>query len=335
LALSPLTAASWLFGGAAVVQRKTYERGWRRSARLSTRVVCVGDLLIGGTGKTLLTAWVAAELRRRGHKVVLACAGTGGRRDQAVLVVSDGRYVCSESGAAGDEPMVLVGAVPGVPVLVGRDPVQVGLRALSAFSADVLVLDGGFQHHRLRRDIDLVTFDGAQGLGSGYCLPRGPLREPIRGLARADAVGVTDGPLPALDAARITRAAPGAFRFEVRRRPRSLRPLAGGAGEEPERLAGRAVGLLSGLALPDPFRRTVESLGALVVAERRFGDHHRYRPRDLRGLAQQAPLWVTTEKDAVKIPSAWAGPADVRVLAIEADVQDPRALGDWLEDRLR
>jgi tetraacyldisaccharide 4'-kinase len=333
VALSPLTAVSWLWGAGARLHRAS--RSWRPPRRLGNRVVSVGNLVVGGSGKTPTAAWIAAGLHRRGHKVVLASRGYRGARREAVHVVSDGRYVYSRFEAAGDEPMLLAAHAPGVPVLVGRDRSLVGLRALSAFGADVLVLDDGFHHHRLHRDVDIVTFDAGLGFGNGWVLPRGPLREPPAALRHADAVVVVDGHLPEEDEARIARLAPDAERFAARRRPRALRPLRGGVAESPASLAGADVGLLAALARPGGFRRTLESLGARVVAERCFRDHHRYRPRDLRGLAAEAPRWITTEKDAVKLVPSWLRGVDVRVLSIEMEFDRPKVLLDWLETSLR
>jgi len=334
-ALLPLTGCAWLYGAAALLRRGLYRSGALRSVRLSGRVVSVGSLAGGGAGRLPTAAWIAAELHRRGHKVVLVSRGTARRRGEPVLVVSDGRFVhgCAES--AGDEPMVLAARTPGVPVLVGRDPALVGLRALSAFGADLLVVDDGFRQHRLQRDVDVVTLDGEFGLGNGRLLPRGPLREPIGVLRHADAVGVVDGPLPEADAPRVERCAPQAYRFAAKRRPRALRPLAGGRASPPGALAGKEVGLLAALARPASFRRTLASLGARVVAQRTFRDHHRYRERDLRGLAREAPLWVTTEKDAVKIPPSWVGRAEVRVLSIDLEIEQAQHFAEWLESRLR
>jgi tetraacyldisaccharide 4'-kinase len=217
-------------------------------------------------------------------------------------------------------------------VLVDADRARLGWRAVAAFGAEILVLDDAFSHHRLARDLDLVVLDGAEGLGNRAVLPRGPLREPLTALRCADALVVVDGPLPPDDDALLGALAPGAPRFAARRVPTTLRRL-GGAGAEPTAaLRGREVGLLSGIARPASFRRTVERLGARVVAERAFADHHRYRASDLAGLARAAPLWVTTEKDAVKLDPAWVGAADLRVLAIA--VEGAEALVAFAEERI-
>jgi tetraacyldisaccharide 4'-kinase len=230
--------------------------------------------------------------------------------------------------------MLLAAHAPGVPVLVSRDRVQAGLRALAVFNATVLVLDDGFHHHPLQRDVDLITIDGRFGFGNRKVLPRGPLREPLRALRYADAIAIIDGPLDPEDAATIQQFAPDAIRFSAYRRPKCVRPLRGGQGQSPEVLNGAAVGLIAGLAQPSSLRNTLLQLGARIVAERIFPDHHRYRQRDLAHLVREAPLWITTAKDALKITPEWTGRADVRVLEIDLDVVQPDTWVDWLESKI-
>jgi tetraacyldisaccharide 4'-kinase len=171
-------------------------------------------------------------------------------------------------------------------------------------------------------------------------LPRGPLREPRSALARAHCIGVVDGPLGGRDVALLDEHTVAPFRFEAHRRPARLRPLAGGkAGkpspaEDPDVLAGLRIGMLAALGQPAAFHRTLEDLGATVIAQRTFRDHHRYRPRDLRSLRREADVWVTTEKDAVKILPGWVRGVDLRVLTIDLTVDAESAFLDWLEQRL-
>ena len=332
---SPLAPLAFVYGRAAALHRGLYRRGLLRARRVGAQVVSVGNLVVGGTGKTPTAAWLAGRLQRRGRRVALVGRGHGGDLRDPVRVVSDGRRVHSSGRVAGDEALVLAAHAPGVPVLVARDRVQAGLRAVSAFGAEVLVLDDGFQHHGLARDLDVVCVDARQGFGNRRVLPRGPLREPLGALGSADAVVVVDGPLAAADAELLLRWTPGACRVAARRRARALRPLAGGPGTPPRVLDGMPVGMLAGLARPESLRRTLASLGAQVVAERCFRDHHRYAERDVAGLSREAPLWVTTEKDAVKIPAAWVAGADVRVLSIELEVEQADEFLDWIESALR
>jgi tetraacyldisaccharide 4'-kinase len=321
------------YAAGAVLHRAVWERGLARPVRLPCKVVSVGNLVVGGSAKTPIAAWVASALHRRGWPVVIASRGYGGDGARAVEVVSDGQRVHGRAETVGEEPMLLAGLAPGVPVLVGRRRDIVGRRAISAFNAGVLVLDDGFQHHRLEKDVELVTLTGA-GFGNGRVLPRGPLREPLRALRRADALLVVDGPPPESDRAYLDRFAPDAARFALSRPPRATRPIAGGASEPATNLAGRPVGMLCGIARPAALAETLTQLGAQVVAERSFPDHHRFRRDDLRGLADEAPLWITTEKDAGKLLPAWLGDATVRVLALGTEFPEGGRFLDWLEERL-
>ncbi len=336
-ALAPLTALSWCYGAASSLHRAAYERGVAQPARLPCKVISVGNLVVGGSGKTPLAAWIAAQLHARGRRVALASRGYGGKPRKAVHVVSDGTRVLESLAVVGDEALLLAQLAPGVPVLVARRRELAGLRAIALFDTEVLVLDDGFQHHALARGVNLVAFS-RDGLGSGAVLPRGPLREPISALSRADAILATGGALPASDEARIARAAPQAARFSVLRTPRELRPLgapgASDACEPPSALAGREVGVLSALARPRALRETVEALGARVIAERVFADHHAYTPRDVVGFAAQAPLWVTSEKDAIKLMPEWVHGADLHVLALATSVAEPEKFLAWLDKRL-
>jgi tetraacyldisaccharide 4'-kinase len=333
-ALLPLALASGLVSAGAGLHRALYASGVLRAARLPFAVISVGNLSVGGTGKTPAAAWLASRLQRRGQRVVLASRGYGRSGRERVVTVSDGRHIHASVAQAGDEPFVLAAHAPGVPVLVARDRALAGLRALSAYGAELLVLDDGFQHHRLARDLDVLVCDGAQGFGNRWVLPRGPLREPLSALSRAHAIGVVDGPLPEADEQRIARLAPHARRFAARRRPQGLRPLAGGALEPLAALDGAEVGMIAGLARPESLRRTLAALGARVVAERLFRDHHRYRPRDLASLDRRPALWITTEKDAVKMLPAWAAGAHIAALVIELEVESAEAWLDWVESRL-
>ncbi len=265
-ALLPLVPLSWLYRAAAALHRAATTRGWRAPVRLPCKVISVGNLVVGGSGKTPVAARLAVALKARGHRVAIVSRGYGGRGRDAVRVVSDGRFVRGRASVDGEEPLWLAGQAPGIPVLVGRDRATVGRRAIAAFGAELRELDDGFQHHRLARDLDLVVSTGSGGLGNRQVLPRGPLREGLAALRHADAIGVVDGPADAADEAAFARHAPHAFRFEVTRTPRWLKPL-GTTPREAVSLDGREVGMICGLARPAAFRDTLEGLGASVVTQ--------------------------------------------------------------------
>lgn len=330
---APLAPVAALYGVGARFDRLVYESGWRQRVRLPCSVIAVGSPLVGGTGKTPFAAWLAAALRDRGRRVAIASRGYG-RRSRGRIVVSDGERIRATAAEAGDEPFWLARRLPGVPVVVAADRAEAGRAAVAAFGADLLILDDGLQHHRLIHDLGIATLDGAFGLGNGRVLPRGPLREPLGALARADVLAVWNGELPEEDEQRVMAIAPAMRRLALQRRVCGVRALGEQRMHSPEVLADLPVGLLSGLANPASLRRSVEALGAHVVAERRFADHHSYRARDLRGLAKRARIWVTSEKDALKLQPNWAGGLDVRVIASAVDVEQAEGFLDWIDQEL-
>lgn len=330
----PLRAAGSVYGAGARLHRACYASGLLHQRRLPCAVLSVGSLTLGGAGKTPTAAWIAAGLAGRGYRAVLATRGYGRGRQEPVSVITDGRWLRADPMTAGDEPLVLAAHAPGVPVLVGRDRGVVGLRAVSAYAADVLVLDDGFQHLRLHRDVELLTFDAREGLGNGKVVPGGPLRERLTELRRAHVIGVIGGELAPRDEAQLSEHAGLAYRYTAMRRPRSLARVGQRGAMRPEVLRGMRVGLVCGLASPAGFERSVESLGALIVARRDFPDHHRYRLEDLRSLDADVDCWVTSEKDAVKIPPQWLGGLDLRVLTMDLEVDRSDELLDCLEVRL-
>jgi tetraacyldisaccharide 4'-kinase len=229
-------------------------------------------------------------------------------------------------------------------VLVGRDRRVVGHHAVSAFDAQIVVLDDGFQHHRLARDLDIVCVDGVAGFGNRRLLPAGPLREPISALRHADWLCVIDGPSKEMSSTTATLrerefvesfASSGRDLVWSSRRPVDLISLGRSDQLSLDSLRGRRVGLLSGVARPASVRRTLEGLGARVVAERRFRDHHDYAPKDCSGLDHSALLWITTEKDALKILPEWLGQDTLWVLRIEIAIEQEEAVLDRLEVRLQ
>ena len=331
-ALVPLRIASWAYGAGASLHARIYASESRRR-RLACGVVSVGSPMVGGTGKTPMAARVASLLQADGYRVALASRGYGAMPDEAVTVVSDGASVLSSADRVGDEPLVLAAHAPGIPVVVARDRGLAGLRAIADFGIDILVLDDGFGHHRLARDLEIVTFEGRMGLGNGHILPRGPLKEGLAGLSRADAVVVVDGPLPEVDQTEILSRASNSVCFRSSRRASRLWSLNTAAPSSLDSLEGKEVGLLSGVAYPTSFERLIESLGSRVVARRIFADHHRYRPVDVANLSSEASVWLATEKDAVKLKPDWVVGSDVRVLEIE--MEPDAAFVRWLSESVR
>ncbi len=307
-----LVPAAWAYGAAVAARNRAYDLGFLPVHRLGCRVLCVGNLTVGGTGKTPTVIALADALVRRGQKPCILLRGYGGRAAGG-SVVSDGNAVLLDWRQAGDEAVLLARRLPGVPVVIGADRVRAGAAALARFRPDVLLLDDGFQHRRLHRDVDLVLLDAADPFGGGRLLPRGGLREPVRSLARAHAVLVTRADeAPDRERVRAQLAACGvAPAAWSRHRPAELLDLAAGGARPLEALRGRRVFALSGIGRPQSFQRTLQGLGACLVGREVFPDHHAYTCEDAAAVARAAAAsgaeWiVTTEKDAVRLPEAGA-----------------------------
>jgi len=326
--LLPLSAAEWIFRAAAGLRGALYSGGVLRTARVGVPVVSIGNLAVGGAGKTPAVMAVAARLQARGRRVAVLSRGYGSVRSDP-RVVSDGRKVLLSPEEGSDEGVMVARRLPGVAVLCGPRRVVLARLARGALGADVLVLDDGFQHRALARDLDAVVLDAGNPFGNGHLLPRGPNREPRIALRRAGLVWLSrvEGATPeGLEALRsLAREATGHDPVESRHQPLDLLDGRLATSFGLESLRGRPVQLLMGIARPGAFRRTVEALGAEVVGVRRFRDHHRFREAELHQALGPADRgdgeWVvTTEKDAVRIGAEAAGHPRLRVLRIEARV---------------
>ena len=312
--LVPLTP---VYGAAVRTRARAYRRGWFHANRVPVPVISVGNLTFGGTGKTPTTIALVRDLVRRGRHPGVLTRGYG-REDRTPQVLV-GPSPRARPELVGDEPLEMASRLPGVPIVVDSDRAR-GAREAMSCGADVLVLDDGFQHLQLARDLDLVLLDAGDPFGGGRLPPRGRLREPVTALARADAVLVTklaSGDREVLD--------------EIRSRIDGIRtglPVLGASLEvvqvrTPEgsldagQLRACRVVLVAGVARPEGFVDVVRRTGAHVVATRWFPDHHVYDRDDLRRIADEAArhqaVVVTTAKDAVKMPpdAAWVLEVDM------------------------
>ncbi len=271
-----------------------FDLGLRRPVRIAgARVVSVGNLVVGGSGKTPVVIYLAREASQRGERVAVLSRGYGRSSSQIVSFTSDSLPPVDE---VGDEPRLISRRCPGVTIWVGADRVELARRAVAA-GARLLILDDGFQHRRLARDLDLLV---DAGLGNGWMLPAGPLREPASGRKRATHVWGRDGRPGDVEARHVITAI---------RSP-------DGAPLEVQALRGQDVVLLLGVARPGLVRESVANLGATVRAIHAFPDHHRFTESELWAAQQAAAgAWLlTTEKDAERLPP---GVAHVLVLDVE------------------
>jgi tetraacyldisaccharide 4'-kinase len=325
LGLAPLWLASQVYRGLNAGHHASYTSGVRRRNRLPCRVISVGNLTLGGTGKTPLTMWLARWCQQQGWRVAVLSRGYGAQTAKPFQVVSTGDGPLLDWRLVGDEPYLLARALPGIPVLVGRNRSLSGRYACDQFGVEVIILDDGFQHYALHRDLDVVLIDANNPFGHGTLLPRGILREPLSALRRADAIVLTrvdmaTTPLPAL-------------RHQIRRwnahQPLSdltmvAEMLYRGEASVPGGIAWlrrRRVVAFAGIGNPLAFTTTLTQLGSEVVAQVVFPDHYPFTPADWQALIdlahqRHAECLVTTEKDAVRLAPKWQAPIPVYTLRI-------------------
>jgi len=315
---------SWLYGLGLKLRFAAYGCGFLKKKRLPGFVVSVGNLTAGGTGKTPAVAALAKWALSQKMRVCIISRGYGGRYKSPVLEVSDGRRILADSRLAGDEPVLLAGKVLGSPVVLSKKRYLAGMYAREKFRSDLFIVDDGFQHLQLERDVNLVLMDGAQPFGNGHLLPRGPLREPLDQLARADAFVLT----------RFKRdSGEGTLAFLKDHYPRIPAFCADHVPDRvvfprldrtdsPRFLNEKRVVAFAGIGNPRVFRETLASLGADVVAFRGFKDHYMYQRDDLLSLIglkkeTDAHYILTTEKDWMRMGSIWPECSKIAYLCIQ------------------
>jgi len=321
-------------------RERCYRSGLFRSARLPVPVLSVGNLTLGGTGKTPVVQHLARMLRERGYRPAVISRGYGGATREPVNVVSDGREIFLDAVQVGDEPRMLAENLPGVPVLTGVVRKLPARHAVEELGADVLILDDGFQHLGVARDLDLVLFNGDTLAGNSRVFPGGDLREPVAALHRCHGFVLTG--IDSGNRERAERFADllrgrfggrpvfftgyrvGGLVLETGEGNRSRLPV--------EALAGRTCLAFCGIAQPERFGRTVERLPVDVLAFQELADHHHYRQADVERLVTRArelgaDCLLTTEKDLAKLQRFTPG---LPVYALEMRVDFPPDLEDFV-----
>lgn len=321
---------SLIYGTAVRLRARAYGWGLLRKRGLPVPVISIGNITLGGTGKTPATVNVAGILLKHGRKPVVLSRGYGRSDPSAVLVVSDGISTVLDPLSGGDEPVLIARKHPQVPVVVGADRYRSGTVAIERFHPDIAILDDGFQHSRLKRDLNIVLIDAVDPFGSGRLFPAGILREPLTALKRADIVLITraDRADNIVQLKETVGQYTAARIFTARYSPRDLMNVATGEIRPLEFLAGKPVFAFAGIARPDAFISLLRNLGANVMGTAVYGDHHSYTRSDLDGLIRQADehnsaLLATTEKDGVKLKDMtpegiWAVRIDLEVVESSA-----------------
>ena len=321
-----------------------------RASTLGCQVISVGNVTVGGTGKTPIVETFARSLHEKGRKVAILSRGYKSRKtplwekilkkeERLPRVVSDGKSLLLNSDLAGDEPHMLASNLPEVAVLVDKDRVKSGKYAIRKLGCDTLVLDDGFQYLGLQHRMDIVLVDYTNPFGYGNVLPRGLLREPMRNLKRAGFIFITKCPpegAPQLKA-KLRELNAHAEISECRHSPKYLQNLYTRDQLDLESIRGLKVATVSGIAVPEGFEDGVRKLGVEIVHTARYADHHRYTQQEIietinDAVHAGAEVIVTTEKDAVRFPRIDRCDLPILYLRVEIEMlSGSEAFNDWID----
>ncbi|VBB09275.1 tetraacyldisaccharide 4'-kinase [Lucifera butyrica] len=317
--LAVLRGLSVIYTWGVLVKLSLYRWGLLRQRKLPCRVISLGNITVGGTGKTPTAERLALAIRDMGYRVVILNRGYRAGWQEDVGLVSDGRRIYMSVAEAGDEAYLLAKNLPGVAVVIGKNRSVSGDYAVKQLKADVIIMDDGYQHWQLARDFDIVLIDSINRFGNGYLLPRGTLREPLRNLNRADAfiltkVNQSTNGNREMIRQTLERYNPSALVAESTHSPQCFIEIERWyKGVRPDQIAlddikGKKVMAFSAIGNPASFEQTIAELKAELADTVRFPDHHDYTMAEMQFIMQRAVdnglcALVTTEKDAVKIPA--------------------------------
>lgn len=338
-----LFALSLLFRGAVQLRLWLFQRNIFRPHALGCQVISIGNLTVGGTGKTPIVEVFARTLQKSGRKVAILSRGyrkvedpflrrlwnrmTHNIKETPPRVVSDGERLLLDSSLGGDEPFMLAQNLPNVAVVVDGNRVKAGKYAVQKLGCDTLILDDGFQYLHLTHRLDIVLVDRTNPFGNRRLLPRGILREPVRNLKRASFIFITksngDG-APELKQT-LRKYNPTAEISECRHSAKHLQDVYTKEQSPLEFIKGLPVAAISGIASPKGFEEELIRLGAKVMYHKRYADHHRYTQQEIidvinKGLHRGAKIIVTTEKDAVRFPMLERRDLPVFFLRVEIEM---------------
>jgi len=321
--LQPLTVG---FRLGVMLRRAAYRRGWLEVRRLARPVISVGNLSVGGTGKTPLVAFIARTLVKLGAKPGILTRGYG-RRGRGLIALPPKPERLVDPREVGDEPALLARALPEVPIVICADRYRGGRLAEERLNVNVHILDDGFQHLALARDLDLVVLDVTQELDHAALLPAGRLREPLNGLQRAHVVVISRMELgdPQPLACRVAEINPHAKIFRSATKLCGLKEISSGETGSRENWRSKRVLAFCGIGNPQTFFQDLRKWEFSLASEEVFPDHHAYMETELSRLSKKArqkgaAALLTTEKDGMNFPTGWKADLPILACAIQAEV---------------
>lgn len=340
----------WLFslgyGAAVKLRRVMYKSGAIRCKNLPCRVISIGNLTLGGTGKSPMTIFLARRLKQMGYRVAVCSRGYGGRASRRGGIVSDGRDLLMTPQDAGDEPVMMAAKLNGIPVVIGRDRYSAGLTAVNRFKVEILILDDGFQHLRLNRDINLLLMDSQRPFGNGHLFPRGVLREQVSAVTAGDAIVLTrSAAAGSLDPEHDLFKPGSPYKdipvFTASRLPTIYRFVDGiRIPVKPEAVSGKRVLAFSGIARNNDFRCTLNDLGFELTGFLDFPDHYWYTDDDViqirdRRSQSGAEYIVTTEKDLARMHDRIGSGQLFLIVGVDISFSmDENAFFDFIKKRI-
>ncbi|MEN6465452.1 MAG: tetraacyldisaccharide 4'-kinase [Syntrophaceae bacterium] len=328
-----LSGISVFYSLALSLRNFCFKSGFFKTRRLGCKVISIGNITVGGTGKTPMAIMIAEFLKSKGFRPAVLSRGYGGESTGKTNIVSDGKQLFGTPDQAGDEPCLIAGILEDVPVLTNADRYAAGKIAVEKLGADVLILDDGFQHRCLHRDIDIALLDAARPFGNGFVLPRGPLREQPGSLERADLLVLTRSDSDSVPCETMLRKQfPRKKIVRARHEPECVVDHSTGEDRPVSFISGKRVAAFCGIAGPGSFRALIEKLGGELVFFKEFPDHHRYTPQDIDYLIGKSrdkspDIVLTTDKDRIKLGNA--GFPGLFTLRIKMEIDNPEFSG-WL-----
>jgi tetraacyldisaccharide 4'-kinase len=333
------------------VRNTLYKKNILQTKRLPCTVISIGNITVGGTGKTPMTIYVAKLVKKLGYKVAIISRGYKGKLEKTGGIVSDGENICVDALDAGDEPYMIASKLKTIPVVVGSDRFKAGSIAVKKFSPDVIILDDAFQHLKLLRNINLILLDHARPFGNSHLAPRGILREPVSSLLRSDAVIFTRSDSKGATFEKDRSFIQNKPIFKSFHKPYLYKIIPGKQGNDisiadhlhqdsVEYLKGKHVVAFSGIAKNDDFPHTIGKLGCTIKQHITFTDHYPYSDKDLDAIFELAEnicadCVVTTEKDYMRVMHMRPWSIDLAVIGVEISFgNDSTAFYDFIKQQL-